>query len=170
MLCQNCGKNPATTHVKKTVNGETSELYLCASCAAQQGLGNMWKGFGFDLGDFWGNLFAEPSVRAQADSVRCDGCGKTFNEIVKSGRAGCPSCYTTFYYRLLPSDPADTRQDQAIPGKIPPQGERPGKASAGSGSWNSSESSWCDAIQRVRNTSPAAVLRDQIKESGGGEP
>ena len=54
MLCQNCGKNQATTHVKKTINGETSELHLCAACAAKQGLGGMWNGFGFDLGDFWG--------------------------------------------------------------------------------------------------------------------
>ena len=27
MMCQNCGKNPATTHVKRTVNGKTAEKY-----------------------------------------------------------------------------------------------------------------------------------------------
>ena len=85
MLCQNCGKNQATTHVKKTINGETSELHLCAACAAKQGLGGMWNGFGFDLGDFWGSLFAEPAARELADSVRCEGCGKTFQEIAHTG-------------------------------------------------------------------------------------
>ena len=57
MLCQNCGQKPATTFFKKTINGETSEIHLCADCAKQQGL-SMWNGLGFDLGDFWGTLFS----------------------------------------------------------------------------------------------------------------
>lgn len=101
MLCQKCGKNPATAHVKRTVNGKTSEMHLCAACAAEQGFGKMFGGF--NLGDFWGSLFAEPTAPAVTDTVRCEGCGKSFREIVSSGRAGCPSCYTTFYDRLLPS-------------------------------------------------------------------
>ena len=95
MLCQKCGKHPATTYVKRTVNGVTSEYRLCASCATGMG--------GFDLGSFWGSLFAEPSARHAVDTVRCSGCGKTFREIAASGKAGCPACYTTFYDRLLPS-------------------------------------------------------------------
>ncbi len=162
MLCQNCGKNPATTHVKKTVNGETSELYLCAACAAQQGLGNMWKGFGFDLGDFWGNLFAEPSVRAQADSVRCDGCGKTFNEIVKSGKAGCPSCYTTFYDRLLPSIQR-IHGKAGHTGKIPPQA---GESVRRERKLEKLRKQLADAIANQEYES-CAVLRDQIKSLEG---
>ncbi len=102
MLCQNCGKNLATTHMKKTINGETTELHLCAACAAKQGLNTVWNGLGLDLGNFWGSLFAEPAVREQADAVRCECCGSTFADIARSGRAGCPCCYTTFYDRLLP--------------------------------------------------------------------
>lgn len=103
MLCQNCGKKMATTYIKRTINGETTEWHLCADCAAEQGFGNMMNGFGFSLGDFWGSLFAEPAAHAIADTVRCDGCGKSFSEIAETGRAGCPACYTTFYDRLLPS-------------------------------------------------------------------
>ena len=101
MLCQNCGKRPATTFLKKTITGETSEWHLCAECVAKQGIGSMFSGF--DLGDFWGSLFAEPSARVTADTVRCEGCGHSFREIAESGKAGCPECYTTFYDRLLPS-------------------------------------------------------------------
>ena len=72
MYCDHCGKQAATTHVKMTVNGKTTELHLCAQCAAQQGI---QSAFGFDFGDFWGSLFAEPSQRAQADTVRCPDCG-----------------------------------------------------------------------------------------------
>ena len=77
MTCQNCGKNLATTHVKKTMNGKTTELHLCAACAAKQGLNTVWDGLGLDLGNFWGSLFAEPAVREKTDTVRCECCGKT---------------------------------------------------------------------------------------------
>lgn len=113
MLCQNCGKNLATTHMKKTINGETTELHLCAACAAKQGLNTVWNGLGLDLGNFWGSLFAEPAVREQADAVRCECCGSTFADIARSGRAGCPCCYTTFYDRAASLYPPHTRQNQA---------------------------------------------------------
>lgn len=103
MTCQSCGKNLATTHVKKIVNGKATELHLCTACAAKQGLNTVWDGFGLDLGNFWGALFAEPAVREQNDTVRCACCGSTFRDIANSGKVGCPNCYTTFYDRLLPS-------------------------------------------------------------------
>ena len=103
MMCQNCGKNPATTHVKRTINGKTAEWHLCAECAAKQGLENMFGGLGFELGDFWGSLFAEPATREMADTLRCPGCGRRFHDIAQSGKVGCAQCYTTFYDRLLPS-------------------------------------------------------------------
>lgn len=107
MMCQNCGKNPATTHVKRNINGKTAEWHLCADCAAKQGLGQglvpMLGGLGFELGDFWGSLFAEPAAREQKNAERCPGCGSSFNEIAQSGKVGCARCYTAFYDRLLPS-------------------------------------------------------------------
>lgn len=103
MYCDHCGKQLATTHVKKTVNGKTTEMHLCAQCAAQQGLSSAFGGFGFDLGDFWGSLFSEPTQRVQENEQRCPDCGSDFREIAQQGRPGCPTCYLTFYDRLLPS-------------------------------------------------------------------
>ena len=102
MVCQMCGKYAATTHFKRTVGGKTEEYYLCPSCASKQGISSMWGGFGLDLGDFWGSLFAEPTHRQQ-DTVRCENCGHSFSEIAHNGRVGCAQCYVTFYDRLLPS-------------------------------------------------------------------
>lgn len=103
MLCDKCKKNTATTHVKQTINGETTEMFLCADCAAQQGVGSTFGNFGFDFGDLWGSLFAEPAKRVREDTVRCADCGRSFREIAQNGKPGCPTCYTTFYDRLLPS-------------------------------------------------------------------
>ncbi|MDD2418246.1 MAG: UvrB/UvrC motif-containing protein [Oscillospiraceae bacterium] len=159
MLCQNCEKNTATTFIKKTINGNTKEWHLCAECASKQGFDSMINGFGFDLGDFWGSLFAEPSTRSIADTVRCEGCGHSFREIAESGKAGCPSCYRAYYDRLLPSI-------QRIHGKT----GHTGKVPSGAGEKLKKEKeidhlqkelSECIADQQYEK---CAQLRDRIRE------
>lgn len=156
MLCQSCGKNTATTFIQRTVNGKTTTLHLCADCAAKQGI-SLWNGF--NLGDFWGNLFAEPSQRAIADTVRCEGCGHSFQEIAQSGRAGCPLCYTTFYDRLLPSI-------ERIHGKA----HHVGKAPSGAGAQMRKENELAQLKQELSESiarqeyEKCAQLRDRIRE------
>ena len=103
MLCEHCGKRPATTHITRTVNGKTAQWNLCAQCAAEQGFNTSFGGLGFDLNDFWGSLFSEPAKHAPEDTARCEDCGHSFKEIAELGRPGCATCYRTFYNRLLPS-------------------------------------------------------------------
>ena len=127
MLCQQCGKNQATTFIKKNINGHITEQHLCQSCAAKQGLGSPlgWfqlGGVDFGLDNFWGSLFAEPTVRAvpAAAEQRCTFCGRTFSQLAQTGKAGCATCYATFYDRLLPSL-------QRIHGQTRHVGKQPGK-------------------------------------------
>lgn len=161
MLCEKCGKNVATTHLKRTINGNTTELHLCSACAAQEGIGGMFGGL--KLGNFWGSLLAEPAISTAGDFARCEGCGKTYREIASSGQAGCPSCYTAFYDRLLPSI-------QRIHGKTVHVGKTPAMADS--------------AVQRERELrelrdklsraiaaqeyEKCAALRDRIRELEGG--
>lgn len=99
MICQACGKNTATTHVKATVNGKLTEHYLCDSCAAQQGYGSLfggWNGFDSLLSGLMG-------ASAPARQVhRCPSCGASFEEIAASGKIGCANCYRAFRSQLLP--------------------------------------------------------------------
>ena len=37
MRCEHCGRNEATFHYQRTVNGRTSEAHLCPRCAAELG-------------------------------------------------------------------------------------------------------------------------------------
>ena len=159
MLCQSCGKKEATTYLKRTVNGQTAETHLCGDCAAQQGADPFFTNWpGFSLGDFWGSLFSEPAARAKADTLRCEGCGHTFGEMARTGRAGCPVCYTTFYDRLLPSI-------QRIHGKT----RHTGKLPDGAGESLRKERE-LDRLRRELNDCIAgqqcencAALRDQIR-------
>ena len=75
MRCEHCGRNEATFHYQRTVNGRTEEAHLCPRCAAELGYDT---GFGdFDsfgsvfsllpsmLGS-WGGFFGEPQLTPAA--------------------------------------------------------------------------------------------------------
>lgn len=96
MMCQSCGQNTATTHIKTVINGQLTETHLCSQCAAKQGhmLGE-WNGFGSLLG---GLLTGTPETREK----RCPGCGASFRQISQSGKIGCAECYDTFRSQLIP--------------------------------------------------------------------
>ncbi len=174
MLCQQCKQHPATTHIKRTVNGKTTEAHLCAACAKEQGLSPLFGGLSMDMNTFWGNLFSEPSARELRSTVACEGCGSTFAQIAESGKVGCPQCYTTFYDRLKPtierihgkaahvgkrpSDPvsAETSEKQTV---TPPTKEEQKKALQ-------EELDACIVAQEYER---CAALRDQIRALETGE-
>lgn len=98
MLCEHCKQNPATTYFKQTVNGKTSEIFLCSDCAAKLGLDTSLSTFGID--DMIPDFFTKS---AELSEVRCPDCGILFSDILKTGRVGCDKCYETFAKRLMPA-------------------------------------------------------------------
>lgn len=104
MLCQNCQRNEATTHVKRIVNGDMTETHLCAECVKLLGMDDVFSDFSFGLKDIFGSFFGDmlPAI-GQSAVLRCSKCGCTFDDVVKTGKLGCAQCYDTFYDKLLPS-------------------------------------------------------------------
>jgi protein arginine kinase activator len=108
MLCQHCNQNEATTHIKKNINGERTEMHLCSECAKELGVMEDFKmprmtdlfGDSF-LGNFLGAGVAAMNSLAGVD--RCQTCGSSFNDIVKGGHIGCSDCYEKFEDKLEPS-------------------------------------------------------------------
>ena len=167
MLCQNCGKNEATTHIKRVVNGDTTETHLCAGCAEHLGYGDMFSGFGFNLDDFFGGFLSEdiPMISAEHEE-KCPKCGCTFTDIVKSGKIGCADCYRKFYDKLLPSL-------QRIHGKIKHTGKQamvPHVKTSAELKINPVAKLKEDLQKAIetQNFEQAAVLRDRIKEMEAG--
>lgn len=163
MLCQNCGKYEATTHVKRIINGEAAEAHLCSSCAHALGYGDVFGGFGNTFSELLGGIFGEPNtVNLRSHSIRCEKCGNTFNDIVNSGKIGCADCYKTFYDKLLPSL-------QRIHGKTRHEGKKPvifeEKETAGN-KLHKLEAELQSAIER-QDFEKAAELRDEINAVKG---
>ena len=104
MLCQNCGRNEATTHIKRIVDGESAELHLCGNCAQHLGYAGLFSGFGGGISTLLSRFFPEAALpAAEEETEHCPGCGATFDDIVRTGMMGCAECYDVFYDRLKPS-------------------------------------------------------------------
>lgn len=108
MLCQHCNKNIATTHIKRNINGNKEEMYLCSECAKKLGVMEDFRMPSFEemLGEsLLGSLLGASSAgsNALAGVERCKTCGSSFNDIVNSGHIGCSDCYKKFGERLEPS-------------------------------------------------------------------
>lgn len=97
MLCENCGKNTATTFVKRIVNGVATQKQLCSECAQQYGFAS--GGFANLLSSMFSDILSE---NKQLREKTCEKCGMSFRGIVNSGKVGCENCYTQFYNDLSP--------------------------------------------------------------------
>ena len=170
MLCQNCGKNEATTHIKQIINGDMAESHLCRDCASHLGYSDMFSGFGLNLSELFGGFLGDvkPATASPSAPV-CPKCGSSFNEIVRSGRVGCADCYRTFYDKLLPSI-------QRIHGKIKHSGKT---VTASETISQPSVETKAEKIEKLKlqmnqavekqEFEAAAKIRDEIKALEGGE-
>lgn len=166
MLCENCGKREATTHIKHVENGESRQLDLCSECASNLGYDDIFGGFGFNLSELFTNFFGDNTASLPDKTVRCDRCGSSFNDIVKTGKVGCAECYRTFYNKLLPS----VRQ---IHGKVSHLGKKPDNLR------EIKKPTKQDIIERLngemksaveaQNFEQAAILRDRINQLKEGD-
>jgi protein arginine kinase activator len=101
MLCDICGKNPATVHLTEIKDDQMNELHLCEQCAHKKSA-QMEQQFG--LSDLLAGLadFEKPKDEKDAASVKCPTCGLTYKDFKKIGRLGCGDCYRAFKNFLTP--------------------------------------------------------------------
>ena len=168
MLCQNCKKNEANTHIKRVINGEATQKHLCSSCAQSLGYDNFFSDFSFNLPSLFSSFFDDRNLLLSENKAeRCEICGCSFEDIIKSGNVGCSNCYSKFYSKLQPSL-------QRIHGKVKHSGKVPSasakpieiKAVTKEDKISDLEKEMAKAIE-TQNFERAAAIRDEIKELKG---
>lgn len=166
MLCQNCGKNNANTHIKTMVNGDTKEFYICTECASSLGYNKMFNSsifntFNTDFDGFLGGFLTKGIAGTPiANSGRkCSFCQISLDDIMNKGKAGCASCYDEFYDRLLPSI-------KRLHGNVAHTGKVPRSAGTKAKTVRELEDLKAQLQKAVdeQKYENAAVLRDKIKE------
>ncbi len=165
MLCDVCGKNPATVHLTEIIDEQMNELHLCEDCARHKSAA-MEQQFG--LSDLLAGMadFEKPSANKEEENVtvKCPACGLTYADFKKIGRLGCGECYDTFRKYLAPLLKRIHGSNQHI-GKTPSKPRSPAKISKKKTGTNLPELK--ERLQRAIQQEAfeeAARLRDQIKK------
>lgn len=162
--CHICGKR-ASISLTQIINGQVSELALCESCAREKGL------FDPQTLTFAEKFFPE-EIKAKVDKlvrelagitpeengerqgndeqdllVRCPVCQFSLSAYRKTGRLGCPACYTVFARELAQET-----------------GMEPEETNAGTaGEIAALERELQQAVER-EDYETAAVLRDRLRQ------
>ena len=177
MLCEKCKKKDATVFYEETINGKTRSYSLCGECAAamkQTGEISLGEDFGGNLfgaspfgslsDNLFGSLFGLPEVTRTSRKL-CPLCHSSFEDLRRSGKAGCPSCYQTFAAEL-------ENTIRSIHGNVKHIGRAPSKVKA-----EPQEKSQLETLREElsvaiseENFERAATLRDEIRalETEGG--
>jgi protein arginine kinase activator len=161
MLCCVCKEKPATVHLTQIAGDKVQKVDLCEECAKQKGVNDP---AGFSLADLLLGLGASQEIEQSpgGPNLKCPQCGYSQADFKKSGRLGCPTCYTTFaegLEGLLKSMHKGTRHN----GKVP-EGQRQTRDL--SERLKSLQKRLTRAIEE-ENFEQAAVLRDEIKQMAG---
>lgn len=161
MLCQKCGKNVATTHIKTVINGKVTEQSLCGYCAAKSGYS------AFSNSSITGLLSSMLGQTIESQSTefenKCSCCGSTFASIAETGKVGCAECYITFEKELLP-------YLKRIHGSVNHTGKTPGSKELVVTEVKDTVSELKTKLAQLvaaENYEEAAIVRDEIKRLEG---
>jgi len=104
MLCQICGKNPATVHFTEIHDNKMSELHVCERCAEEKGLHSEPAKQKFDIAAVFADMMNSMTTTEEerVGHVQCPRCGLLYSAFKETGRLGCAECYGAFQFQLRP--------------------------------------------------------------------
>jgi protein arginine kinase activator len=104
MVCQVCGKNPATVHFTEIHDNKMSEIHVCERCAEEKGLHAASSKHKFDIADLLAGMVdgMTTTEEERVGHVQCPRCGLLYSAFKETGRLGCAECYAAFQFQLRP--------------------------------------------------------------------
>lgn len=164
MLCDNCKNNEAEVHLTQIVDNEMTTVHLCPACAAEKGLDAESGSKNLPLSDFLAQM-GQSGLGDEEVAVAgpCSYCHTTVDDFRKTGRLGCPHCYSVYESQL-----------RAILRRIHGSTYHLGKVYVPPASEATDQSARLAGLRRKlqravesEDFERAAVLRDQIRELEG---
>lgn len=165
MLCDECGKNEAEVHLTQIVDNEMTTVHLCPACAADKGLDAGVAAKNLPLTDFLAQI-GQAAVSGEESEYPgpCSYCHTTVEDFRRTGRLGCPHCYSVYEAQL-----------RAILRRIHGSTQHLGKVYVPPAAEATDRSARLAGLRRKLNRAVesedferAAVIRDQIREIEAG--
>jgi len=100
MLCQICGKNPASVHFTEIHDNKMSEIHVCERCAEEKGMHTPAQQHKFEIADLLAGMVdaMTHTEEERIGHVQCPRCGLLYSSFKETGRLGCSECYTAFRF------------------------------------------------------------------------
>lgn len=160
MLCQICGKSPATVHFTEIQDSKMSEIHVCERCAEERGMQASAKKHQFDIADLLAGMVdgMTSNEEERVGHVQCPRCGMPYSAFKETGRLGCAECYNAFQFQLRPLL-------RRIHGDTRHKGKKPVKDHAGA-TRSRQIQRLHDDLQRAvegEDFERAAAIRDEIR-------
>ena len=154
MLCQICGKNPASVHFTEIHDNKMSEIHVCERCAEEKGMHTPAQQHKFEIADLLAGMVdaMTHTEEERVGHVQCPRCGLQYSSFKETGRLGCSECYTAFQFQLRPLL-RRIHGDTHHRGKAPTHG---GAAGAGA-----------REIQRLHDDLQRAVESEEFEKAAG---
>ena len=104
MLCQICGKNPASVHFTEIHDNKMSEIHVCERCAEEKGMHSPAQQHKFEIADLLAGMVDKMThtEEERVGHVQCPRCGLLYSSFKETGRLGCSECYSAFQFQLRP--------------------------------------------------------------------
>ncbi|MCL2294592.1 MAG: UvrB/UvrC motif-containing protein [Spirochaetes bacterium] len=97
MRCDICGNNRAIIHIQQIARNEEINMSICEKCAKEKGLTINNTELNVNLKSLLKNFAEIKRAVTKKDHVKvCYVCGKTLEDLKKTGKTGCPECYKEF--------------------------------------------------------------------------
>lgn len=157
MLCDICGKNEATMHFTKIINGNTETKHICEECFDKDI--EFDKEYPFSMHKLFANFIDElQGDSMESEDLKCENCGLLYEEFKQHGKFGCPLCYDAFEDKIDPLLKG-IQGDIFHRGKVPSKNEKELKRAQ---EIRDLELRLTKAVE-TENYEQAAVYRDKIK-------
>lgn len=100
MLCEECGKNPATVSITLSTGHGVTTRHLCPECMKHMEI-SLSKG---DIQSFLSSLLSVLNKDQKKDTpgLVCPACGFAYETFEHTGLLGCAECYQAFSDQLKP--------------------------------------------------------------------
>lgn len=180
MLCSQCKHNEANYHYKALVNHKVTQVDLCEQCAVKAGFPfpSMESGLGGLLGSSLSFPSMSPTLSELADLLSrmsqttkmarpsaCPSCRWTLVQVQKTGKLGCPTCYTHFskdVEAILRKIQGQTQHVGKRPGDKTPVRAKPLRKKLPEKETVASLKARLEKAVKEEKYEEAALLRDQI--------
>ena len=96
MKCDICGKREAMVFIQQIMGGDKVEVHLCEVCAGERGISSEGEKFELSLSDLLSDLVNVKDAKGRPEPQVCSNCGRSAEEITKTGVIGCAECYAVF--------------------------------------------------------------------------